>query len=84
MNTERPSVVEPLEECLRVGGLQTAPSVLRSLKRILTTSEPPKASKKEKKSCDVRIQKKGCNTRTSQRVTQASTTLAQARLTAEF
>ena len=28
--------------------------------------------------------KKGCNTRTSQVVTQLSTTLAQARLTAEF
>ena len=29
-------------------------------------------------------QKEGCNTRTSQEVTQPSTTLAQARLTAEF
>ena len=29
-------------------------------------------------------QKEGCNTRTSQEVTHPSTTLAQARLTAEF
>ena len=31
-----------------------------------------------------RIKKRGCNTRTSQVVTQLSTTLAQARLTTEF
>ena len=39
--------VLPLEGCLHVGGL--LPSIIRSLKRILTTSEPPKATKKEKK-----------------------------------
>ena len=33
---------------------------------------------------DSQKQKGGCNTRTSQRVTHSSTTLAQARLTAEF
>ena len=31
-----------------------------------------------------KTQKEGCNTRTSQEVTHPSTTLAQARLTAEF
>ena len=40
--------------------------------------------KKGKKKVVITYKKEGCNTRTSQRVTQASTTLAQARLTAEF
>uniref|UniRef100_A0A6N2MZY5 Uncharacterized protein n=1 Tax=Salix viminalis TaxID=40686 RepID=A0A6N2MZY5_SALVM len=39
------------------------------------------ADKKEKGDCK---QNEGCNTRTSQEVTHPSTTLAQARLTAEF
>jgi hypothetical protein len=42
------------------------------------------AKKKGKKKVVISYKKEGCNTRTSQRVTQASTTLAQARLTAEF
>ena len=33
---------------------------------------------------ELKKQKEGCNTRTSQRVTHSSTTLAQERLTAEF
>ena len=40
--------------------------------------------RKKKKVVTFGFKKRGCNTRTSQRVTQASTTLAQARLTAEF
>ncbi|RDY05539.1 hypothetical protein CR513_10615, partial [Mucuna pruriens] len=43
---------------------------------------PSLGSKKQRHKKEIR--KKMCNTRTSQEVTHASTTLAQARLTAEF
>lgn len=51
---------------------------------VWTRHGPERNEDKEGGSRKERRQKGGCNTRTSQGVTHPSTTLAQARLTAEF